>query len=141
MATQNQNFRKPVTSSTSTSASHDVHDHDDQEEGEGEGEIFGVILRRTCSVSSAPAHHDVLWANEKQKKNSPLESAVRRALSMRKSPPYSVSVGYSRIHHKCDSLAADDDVDDDEDNSMRAGRSKKKRGKNILKACRRLFGF
>lgn len=135
MATQNQNTRNPVTTS-STSTSHDVH-HDDQEQEDGGGEIFGVILRRTCSVSSAPAHHDVLWANEKQKKNSPLESAVRRALSMRKSPPYSVSVGYSRIHHQCDSLAADDD----EDNSMRAGRSKKKRGKNILKACRRLFGF
>ncbi|GLT71947.1 hypothetical protein SLA2020_439290 [Shorea laevis] len=66
-----------------------------------------------------------------------MESAVRRAFSMRRSP--SVSVGYCKIHHQFDPLADDDD-DDDQSNSTPSGRSKKKRGK-ILKACRRLFGF
>jgi hypothetical protein len=138
---QNQNTRKPVMT-----ISHDVvsfphhkqvygdRGEEEEEEEDGAGEIFGVILRRTCSVSNSSAFSDVLWANEKQKKNS----TVRRVLSMRKSSS-PVSEGYCRIHHRCDPLAKDDD-DDDEAKSMQAERSKKKKGK-LLKACRRLFGF
>jgi hypothetical protein len=101
-----------------------LHLYGGEEEKDGAGEIFGVILRRTCSVSKSSTFSDVLSSNEKQKKNR----NVRRVSSKRKSSS-SVSGGYCRILHRCDPL-----VKDDEDKSMQAGRSKKKKGK-IFKAC------
>jgi hypothetical protein len=47
----------------------------DEEETDGAREIFVVILRRTCSVSKSSAFSDVLWANEKQKKEQYCEEA------------------------------------------------------------------
>jgi hypothetical protein len=46
-----------------------LHLYGGEEEKDGAGEILGVILRRTCSVSKSSAFSEVLWSNEKQKKN------------------------------------------------------------------------
>lgn len=119
---QNQSIRETAT--------HVLFPEQEVQE-DGAGEIFGVILSRAYSVSSASSQ---VSRAENHKRNSAIGSAVSRALSMRISSP-SVSEGYSRIHHQCDPLA-----DDEYPKATRARRTTKKRGK-ILQACRRLFGF
>ncbi|KAG6649782.1 hypothetical protein CIPAW_07G234200 [Carya illinoinensis] len=123
---KNQEMAQNQISRTLTHVSFPVQEvHED-----GSGEIFGVILSRTCSVSSASSK---AVRAEKLQKDSSLERAVRRALSMSRST--SVSEGYRRMHHQCDPLV------DDDSSATHARRSKNKRSGKILKACRRLFGF
>lgn len=97
-----------------------------EKEREEVGEIFGVILGRSCSVSS--------YRLKVEKQNSVLENAVKRAFSMRRSASVS-SEGYCRIHHQSDFI-----VDDAKPSATHTRKTKKKRGK-ILQACRLLFGF
>ncbi|KAG6652298.1 hypothetical protein CIPAW_06G174300 [Carya illinoinensis] len=108
---------------------------DQDEAGNKKLEMFGAVLSRNCSVSS----------------NSGFQSAVKRALSMRRSSS-SVSERYRRIHDHSMTLASpttDDDDDDDGDSTARASRrrrssmdpKKHRPGSKILKACKRLFGL
>ncbi|KAF8404314.1 hypothetical protein HHK36_009197 [Tetracentron sinense] len=103
----------------------------EQENEDGVGERFGVILSRNCSVSSTSSNRI------KAEKQNPatLQSAVRRAFSMRRSS--SISEGYCRIHDQSEPVSS---LIDDDGLNTKQTRSKKKRGK-ILKACKRLFGF
>ncbi|CAK7344735.1 unnamed protein product [Dovyalis caffra] len=90
------------------------------------GEIFGVILSRSCSASSRGL--------KVEKQNpAPLENAVRRAFSMRRSS--SGLQGYCRIHHQSDFIA-----DEGKATIVPARKTKKKKGK-IFNACRLLFGL
>lgn len=99
----------------------------DLKQEEEEGEMFGVILSRTCSVSSSCSQRF------KAENSSSIQSAVRSALSMRRSS--SVSEGYCRIHDQSDHLFSPPI-----DGVNMQTRSRKKRGR-ILKACKRLFGL
>ncbi|XP_042989623.1 uncharacterized protein LOC122316863 isoform X1 [Carya illinoinensis] len=109
---KNQEMAQNQISRTLTHVSFPVQEvHED-----GSGEIFGVILSRTCSVSSASSK---AVRAEKLQKDSSLERAVRRALSMSRST--SVSEGYRRMHHQCDPLV------DDDSSATHARRSKNKR--------------
>ncbi|KAJ4839450.1 hypothetical protein Tsubulata_017792 [Turnera subulata] len=94
------------------------------------GQIFGEILSRSCSRSSACS----AVGSRSGKHSSGLEIAVKRAFSMRRSS--SVSEGYCRIHDQSDLPA--DPVG--KASSAHATRTQKKKGK-IMKACRLLFGF
>ncbi|KAF5444402.1 hypothetical protein F2P56_036884 [Juglans regia] len=112
------------------------HEQVDQDEaGNYKLERYGAVLSRNCSVSS----------------NSGFQSAVKRALSMRRSSS-SVSERYCRIHDQSMTLASpptDDDDDDDGDSTASASRrrrssmdpKKHRPGGKILKACKRLFGL
>lgn len=100
-----------------------------------------VVLRRNCSVST------------RSSTSSGFQSAVKRALLMRRSS--SVSESYSRIHISLASppIPIDDDDDDDVEEEGGIGnistttsviaKKKKIRGGrgNIFKACKRLFGL
>ncbi|GMJ11683.1 hypothetical protein HRI_004837500 [Hibiscus trionum] len=101
-----------------------------------EGEIFGVILSRSRSVSSAST---VVLRAEKQ--SSALENTLKRAFSMKRSrstsSSYRVSAGrggyYKIFHHFEDpDPVAVDNV---------AIKSRKKRSSKIFEACKRLIGF
>ncbi|KAJ4966351.1 hypothetical protein NE237_018200 [Protea cynaroides] len=98
-------------------------EHDDQI-----GQSLGVILNRSYSVSAASRRFRT------EKNNNSVQSAVKRAFSMRSS---STVDGYSRIHDKSSPLFSP--TDDDHLTTPKT-RSKKKRAK-ILKACKRLFGL
>lgn len=98
----------------------------DQEQEDEVGEVFGVILSRNCSVSSSSSQRF------RAENPSNLQSAVRRAFSMRRSS--SVSEGYCRIHDQSDPLFPP------MDGVNMQTRSRKKRGR-ILKACKRLIGL
>ncbi|KAJ8768022.1 hypothetical protein K2173_020962 [Erythroxylum novogranatense] len=96
------------------------------EEGkERNGERFGPKLMRNSSVSS-----------------SSLQSAVKRAFSMKRSS--SVSERYCRIHDQTVSLTCDEEGEGEgEGDTVARTRSVKKnhsRGR-ILKACKRLLGL
>ncbi|XP_041016314.1 uncharacterized protein LOC121258853 [Juglans microcarpa x Juglans regia] len=108
------------------------HEQVDQDEaGNYKLERFGAVLSRNCSVSS----------------NSGFQSAVKRALSMRRSSS-TVSERYCRIHDQSMTLASPT-TDHDGDNTARASRrrrssmdpKKHRPGGKILKACKRLFGL
>lgn len=109
--------------------------HDPTQEGHGDsvGEVFGVILSRKFSVSSASSQNYFMC----EKETASVPSAVKRVLFMKRSS--SVAEGYSRIHHQCDPIENDED---DENVTLTAvkTRSIKKRGK-IFRACKRIFGF
>ncbi|XP_052193659.1 uncharacterized protein LOC127802047 isoform X2 [Diospyros lotus] len=102
----------------------------EEDEG-GRGERFGDVLRRNFSVSSAASH-----------RKESLQSAVKKAFSMRRSS--SVSERYCRIHDQCVALSSpfeDDDDDDDEvmDKSSEQTRSvkkKKKQGRTAYKLAK-----
>nr|GMD60545.1 Flavin-dependent thymidylate synthase [Ipomoea batatas] len=101
----------------------------EQEQEDGDWEIFGVILERSRSVSSAlPSTHKP----EKQRALLLHSASIKRTFSMRRSS--SMSGGYyCRIHHQSAGCIAEND-----ENLQR--RSVKRRG-NILKACMRLLGL
>nr|DAD36429.1 TPA_asm: hypothetical protein HUJ06_007070 [Nelumbo nucifera] len=105
----------------------------EKEHQDGVGEIFGVILRKSSSVSSTSSQR--FWT---EKQNTALQSAVKRAFFMRRSS--SVAEGYSRIHDQCNPISSPIDDDDDNDQTTMQTRSKKKRSK-LLKACKRFFGL
>jgi len=123
-----------TTSKTDTHDSIFLEQENEQDNGD-DGEILGVILSRTLSMRS--------------ERHSSVESAVRRAFSMRLSTPVA-SEGYHRIidHHQCNFdedderlIALDAGKLMDMDNKpARQTRTNKRRG-NIFKACRRLLGF
>lgn len=101
-----------------------------QDEEYGNGGSFGMVLRKSLSVSSTTAG---------------FQSAVKRAFSMTRSS--SVSERYSRIHDQSVTLVSsidDYEYDDDEEvgdntkGTRRSGKKKYKGGK-ILKVCKRLF--
>ncbi|KAF8405824.1 hypothetical protein HHK36_007901 [Tetracentron sinense] len=119
---------KEININTKNTNPHDTFLEEEHEDGVGER--FGVVLRRNCSVSSSSSQR---FRAEKQSQG--VQSAVRRAFSMRKSS--STSEGYCRIHDESDPISSP--TDHEGLNTMQT-RSKKKRGK-ILKACKRIFGF
>lgn len=112
-----------------TSKPHSSTQEQEQEQEDGGWEIFGVILERSRSVSSAlPSSHKA----EKQRALLLHSAAIKRTFSMRRSS--SMSGGYyCRIHHQSAGCIAEND-----ENLQR--RSVKRRG-NILKACMRLLGL
>lgn len=119
----------------------DIHIHG-EESGTSITNTSSVALRRNCSASITSST------------SSGFQSAVKRALSMRRSS--SVSESYSRTHHQycVTSLASPPvPIDDDEEEECGIGNistttsviAKKKKirggGGNIFKACKRLFGL
>lgn len=111
----------------------DSHDPTQEDREDSAGEVFGVILSRKCSVSSASSQNYFMC----EKETTSLSSAVKRVLSMKRSS--SVTEGYSRIHHQWDPTENDED---DENVTLAAvkTRSIKKRGK-FFRACKRIFRF
>lgn len=102
---------------------------------EGDGNRFGVILSRTCSTSSTVSKR---FKADKQSTSS-LQSAVKRAFSMRRST--SVSEGYCRIYDHSDPALCSP-IEDDANLSMQTNfRKKKKKGSKILRVCKSLFGM
>jgi len=81
---------------------------------EDEGERFGVILGRSCSVSSS---------------SSGFQATMKRAFSIRRSS--SVSERYCRIHDQSMAIASDHELE----------KKRQIRGGKILKACKRLLGL
>ncbi|XP_058771872.1 uncharacterized protein LOC131645214 [Vicia villosa] len=93
-----------------------------------EGERFGVILGRSCSVSSSSSCSAA----------SGFQATVKRAFSIKRSSS-SVSERYCRIHDQNMVTEASDElviIDDAIKN-----KKKKHKGGKILKVCKRLFGF
>lgn len=110
-----------------------VHENGD---GEGDGKTFGVILSRSCSTSSTVSKR---FKADKQSTAS-IQSAVKRAFSMRRST--SVSEGYCRIYdHSDPTLGSPVDDTDDGNPSMQTNFRKKKKGSKILRVCKSLFGM
>ncbi|KAL0013119.1 hypothetical protein SO802_000188 [Lithocarpus litseifolius] len=103
-----------------------------QDEEYGNGGSFGMVLKKSLSVSSTTAG---------------FQSAVKKAFSMTRSS--SISESYGRIHDQSVTLVSPNDdyeYDDEEevgDNSKGTRRSGKKKykGGKILKVCKRLFGL
>ncbi|XP_058766590.1 uncharacterized protein LOC131640197 [Vicia villosa] len=92
-----------------------------------EGERFGVILGRSCSVSSSSSSCAA----------SGFHATVKRAFSIKRSSS-SVSERYCRIHDQNMVTEASDElviIDD------AIKKKKKHKGGKILKVCKRLFGF
>lgn len=94
------------------------------EQGYGNGEPLGVILSRSCSLTSAAS---LRVRTEKQ--NSQLEETVKRAFSQKKSPSFPEA--HDGIFHQFNPV---------EENGVKARRNKNKR-RNFLKACKRLLWF
>lgn len=131
---------KPIQKNSLTTSETNTHEsfleQENEQDNGDDGEILGVILSRTLSMRS--------------ERHSSVESAVRRAFSMRLSTPVA-SEGYHRIidHHRCNSdedderlIAPDAEKLMDMDNKpARQTRTNKRRGNNIFEACRRLLGF
>lgn len=93
-----------------------------------EGERFGVILGRSCSVSTS---------SSSSSSASGFQATVKRAFSIKRSCS-SVSERYCRIHDQNMVTEASDElviVDD------AIKKKKKHKGGKILKVCKRLFGF
>ncbi|CAK9165402.1 unnamed protein product [Ilex paraguariensis] len=120
------------TTNTHISPSNVVEEH-------GNGERFGMKLSRNSSVSSTSSH---IFRFDKQN-TTPLQSAVKKAFSMRRSS--SVSEGYCRIHNQFVTLASptDDDFEGMDSKNAMQTRSVKKmhRSGRILKACKSFFGL
>ncbi|GLT71948.1 hypothetical protein SLA2020_439300 [Shorea laevis] len=152
------NLSSPFLQKNSLSTSHDdsfleQENEQDHINGTDDGEILGVILSRSNSSLSAFFHQkqtERSLSMRSSEKQSTVESAVRRAFSMRaSSTPVVVSEGYRRIDHRCDSdedderLIAPDagKMDMDKYSTVRQTRTNKRRGNNIFEACRRLLGF
>ncbi|KAK9095871.1 hypothetical protein Sjap_021368 [Stephania japonica] len=157
----------PVAKQAPTDDSRSAHDlFSVEEESSVVGERFGVILRRNCSVSAVSSkrfskiesndnnidnnnnnNNNNIESNNNKQRSVVIQSAVKRAFSMRRS--CSVSEGYCRIYDQTvmTSPTNDDVVDDgghDDDLMNIHARSdvrKTKRGKKILRACKRLLGF
>ncbi|CAI8591616.1 unnamed protein product [Vicia faba] len=91
-----------------------------------EGERFGVILGRSCSVSSSSSCSA-----------SGFQATMKRAFSIRKSSS-SVSERYCRIHDQNMVTEASDELVIIDDATKK---KKNKRGGKILKVCKRFFGF
>ncbi|CAK8530133.1 unnamed protein product [Lathyrus sativus] len=89
-----------------------------------EGEKFGVILGRSCSVSSSSSSA------------SGFQATLKRAFSGRRCS--SVSERYCRIHDQNMVIASDEFIKED---AHDLPNKKKQRGGKILKVCKRLFGF
>ncbi|KAK9162052.1 hypothetical protein Syun_002954 [Stephania yunnanensis] len=154
---------KSVTPASKQAPTHDsrgAHDLVSVEEESGVvGERFGVILRRNCSVSAVSSkrfttiesNNNIENNNNNNKQRSVvIQSAVKRAFSMRRSS--SVSEGYCRIYDQTvrtsptndhDVVVDHDEGHDDDLMNMhaRSDVKKTKRGRKILRACKRLFGF
>ncbi|CAL5377962.1 unnamed protein product [Camellia sinensis] len=129
---------------------------DQLENEDGNGVRFGVILGKkyssaVSSSSSTASSHRFRLDNKQQGTTPPLQSAVKRVFSMRRSS--SVSEGYCRIHDQCVTLSSSFDDGDDgsegmyDNNAMQTRSVKKKKKKKqhrtgkILKACKRIFGL
>lgn len=129
MDSSSQQIKHDMQSSKATVTDHSIkQDHNNRnssfsEQEQENGEVFGVILR-SYSVSSSAS-----LALRAEKQNSVLEKAVRKTLSLRRSP--SIPEGHYGIFHQFDAV---------DDEGVKARRSKNKRG-NIFKACRRILGF
>ncbi|CAI9114790.1 OLC1v1015592C1 [Oldenlandia corymbosa var. corymbosa] len=115
---------------------------------QSDGEIFGVILNRKCSSSlrsSTSPHHNYFSMSDQNENawssssSSTGSSVIKRVLSMKRSS--SVSEGYSRIHHQCDTTAAEDDTGAGISNLEAFNRRPGKKKGKIFRACRRIFGF
>nr|DAD24919.1 TPA_asm: hypothetical protein HUJ06_026383 [Nelumbo nucifera] len=105
----------------------------EQEHEDDVGEIFGVILSKSCSGTSAASQR--FWTQTQKTTQTQLQSTVKRVFSMRRST--SVSEGYCRIHDQFNPISSSID---EINQTMIQTRSKNKRSK-ILKACKRLFGL
>jgi hypothetical protein len=146
---------KPLKKTSFTTSDADTHDSFLEQDNEhDDGEILGVILGRSNPRLSAYFHKQPTSALDQSSgssastraismrlsdKRGSVESAVRRAFSMRVSAPV-VSEGYHRIDHRCNS----DDQDDERliaADDRRRTRTNKRKGGNIFEACRRLLGF
>lgn len=170
---QTQKIHANITSSTSETDNQDTntinhHDLDQypskqhqQDEDEDQANcsknssVGAKYLSKNYSVFSATSSHG--FKLERQGSTTitrrGIQSAVKRAFSMRRSSASSVSHDqkYFRIHDQCVAiLLDDDDVDEDvfeatEDNIASVERSteRKKCGSKgrILKACKRILGF
>jgi hypothetical protein len=96
-----------------------------------EGQRFGVILGRSCSVSSSSSSSS----------SSGFQATMKRAFSIRRSS--SVSERYCRIHDQSMAIASDHhelDINIDGGDGKTTEKKKHKGGK-ILKACKRLLGL
>ncbi|KAE8056203.1 hypothetical protein FH972_012994 [Carpinus fangiana] len=145
---------KPLKKTSFTTSDADTHDSFLEQDNEhDDGEILGVILGRSNPRLSAYFHKQPTSALDQSSgssastrtismrlsdKRGSVESAVRRAFSVRVSAPV-VSEDYHRIDHRCNSdedgvllIAAD---------ARRRTRTNKRKGGNIFEACRRLLGF
>lgn len=105
-------------------------DQIDQESTADHVQGFGtttVVLKRNSSISAASA--------------SALQSAVRRAFSMRRSS--SVSERYCRIHDQSATLTSPNHDEDGFTATMERTRSVKKKSSRgrIFRACKKLFGL
>ena len=129
--TQNPTSKTPYANKPTTA--HDSVSDPDDEDGI-KGGSFGGVLRRNSSVTSAAS----------------LQSAVKRAFSMRRSS--SVSERYCRIHDQSATAflqSPPNNIDDEEamdggtmkTRSMEKKMKKKQKNGKIFKACKRLFGL
>ncbi|KAL4323881.1 hypothetical protein GQ457_11G011280 [Hibiscus cannabinus] len=108
-------------------------------ESSEEGEVFGVILSRSRSVSSAST-----VALRAEKQSSALENTLKRAFSMKRSRSTSCVAtggrgGYYKIFHHFDDPDPDPIALHEFHNV--AIKSRKKRSSKIFEACKRLIGF
>lgn len=103
-----------------------------QSQSQSEGERFGVILGKSCSVSSSSSSSTA----------SGFQTTMKRAFSIRRSS--SVSERYCRIHDQSMAIASDHDLDiiiNDGGEGKTTEKRRQKGGKKILKACKRLLGL
>ncbi|CAI9765302.1 unnamed protein product [Fraxinus pennsylvanica] len=126
-----QEIHKPnLNTSPNHSLESGIKTHDFSSDLEDENAIrkkFGALkLNRNGSISSF----------QLGSKTESLQSAVKRAFSLRRSS--SISERYCRIHDQYVALASplDDDLE-----SVSNSKKKKNSGGKILKACKRFFGL
>ncbi|KAL5714117.1 hypothetical protein ACHQM5_016122 [Ranunculus cassubicifolius] len=106
-----------------------------KEDEDGVGKRFGMILSRNFSTNSTASQRF-----KADKQNTNIQSAVKRAFSMRRST--SVSEGYCRIYdHSDPTLCSPIDDDNDANFDMQVKIKKKKKGSRILRVCKSLFGM
>ncbi|KAK9167747.1 hypothetical protein Scep_002938 [Stephania cephalantha] len=145
---------KSVTPASKQAPTHDsrgAHDLVSVEEESGVvGERF-VSSKRFTTIESNNNNNNIENNNNNNKQRSVvIQSAVKRAFSMRRS--CSVSEGYCRIYDQTvmtsptndhDVVVDHDEGHDDDLMNMhaRSDVKKTKRGRKILRACKRLFGF
>ncbi|CAA2933913.1 Hypothetical predicted protein [Olea europaea subsp. europaea] len=127
-----EEIHKPdLNTSPNQSFESGIKTHDfssDLEDENATGKRFGALkLKRNGSISSS---------FQLGSKTESLQSAVKRAFSLRRSS--SVSERYCRIHDQYVALASplDDDLQ-----FVSNSKKKKNRGGKILKACKRIFGL
>ncbi|KAK9265643.1 hypothetical protein L1049_015284 [Liquidambar formosana] len=129
---------KQIIKSTDATTNESSSEQED-EEANAERSEGSKVLRRNSSLSSTTSH--CRFRFDKQSSTTSIQSAVKRAFSMRRSS--SVSERYCRIYDQSVTLTSPPPPIDDEGMDTMQTRSKKKKDKRgkIIKACKRLFGL